>query len=54
MTLVDDILNDLESMVALFTGYKRCSGKNFQIPMDCFYKIIVEKTTRIVDLSSKL
>ena len=53
-TAVDDILNDLESMTALFSAYKRCGGKQFQVPMDCFHKIVVEKATRIIELSATL
>ena len=54
LSAVNDIINDLESLTALFAAYKRFGGKNFQVPMDCFKKLVKEKTNRITELTDTL
>ena len=44
--IIDDILNDLESLTTLFTEYKQMRGK-FQVPLKCFNDVVQEKINRI-------
>jgi hypothetical protein len=46
MNETDDILNDLESLTELFKSLKALKSK-FPVPLDCFYKVVVEKINRI-------
>lgn len=56
MTKAEDILNDLESLTALFKDYNDVSKmkKKLTIPMECLRKVVFEKLDRIKELTKEL
>jgi hypothetical protein len=56
VTPSEDIINDLESLVALFRDYNAVSkrGAKPTVPMDCFKLLVTTKLQRIEDITKTL
>lgn len=56
VTPVDDIINDLESLLALFRDYNASLNRNLKpvVPVECMQNVVREKLTRIGKLNEEL